>query len=207
MTDRHTLMDRLKRSIDELAYPYSHRERLQRSGGKAAWHITKHPPLIVQLRSHGKDDDGPTAGCDRPAYGSAPPVGLHEIDRHAAIQTGCLSWLARMEVAARASLEESLRALVGGAAMLDSDALSDLVADVWAWRCWARTITGWDQPPWKPHGPCPVCRAIGGLRVREAARCATCVECWAYWDRASIIQLADYIRLWAESQQAARQAA
>ncbi|CAM3431027.1 hypothetical protein [Stackebrandtia soli] len=197
--DRGHLMARLAQAIDELAYPYTHRERLPDAVDRgAAWHVTKHPPLITQLRTHTKDDEGP-AVRGRPAYGSAPPVGLHEIDRYAAIQTGCLEWLSRMGTEPRVSLEESLRALVGGAARLDGDALSELAGNVWAWRCWTRTITGWDTPPWRPHGPCPGCGTIGALRVREAAHTATCVECWLYWDRASITELADYIRLWSES--------
>ncbi|MGH8880672.1 MAG: DUF7341 domain-containing protein [Stackebrandtia sp.] len=190
--DRHVLMDRLKACVDELAYP----RRIRKPGDQASY--TRFPPLVAQLRMTEKD--GGLAGAGRPVYESSAPTCLEAIDRYQVIDRQCRAWLRRMGRPARHRLEESLRGLVGFASRLDAPSLAELVSDAHAWRAWARSVTGWAEPAWRPHGPCPQCRAIGGLRVRAKPRAATCVNCWAFWDAAGVVKLGDYIRLWSQSQ-------
>ncbi|MGH8792629.1 MAG: hypothetical protein ACRDXX_08290 [Stackebrandtia sp.] len=199
--DRHTLMRRLADSVDQLAYPYAHREVVEHTHNghvRRYGHVTRHAPLVTQLSRSVE----PSAGvCDgrRASYASAPSARLDAIDRYRVVAQGCARWLAAMEVSPRATLTQNVRALVGGAHMLDAEALADLVAEVRKWWVWTRVVTGWDTPAWTPHGPCPVCENLGGLRVRLAAAVATCVECGAAWDRDAIGSLAEYIHLWSTS--------
>lgn len=203
-TPRHVLMDRLHRSIDALAYAYSHTEVIDavRTDGSAYRyrHISRHPSLLEQLaesvsgNSTGNSDDGP-----RGIFASGAPVSLEAIDRHRAIAAECRDWLARTGTAPRGNLGADVRALPGAAARLDTDAVAELAGRARAWVCWARTMAGWDSAPWSPDSPCPVCSVHGALRVRLSARTGMCVDCGAYWDRSSIEKLAEFVRLWSES--------
>lgn len=201
--DRHVLMTRLKGSIDALGWRHTHTEVIDArkpDGTPYRYrHITHHPPLVEQLVMRPKDIEAPEGG-GRGVYESSPPAHLHAIDRHRAIQDACLEWLRRMRVPPRSGLSECLRALVGAANRLDVATLEELVDDARTWWCWARTITGWDDAPYAPWGPCPVCQRIGAIRVRIRTRTAVCVECWAHWDTAGLDKLAAYIRMWAETQ-------
>ncbi len=202
--DRHLLMTRLKANVDALAYRHRHTEpiKARRPDGTPYTyrHDTTHAPLIEQLVMRPKDIEAPDGG-GRAVYESSPPSHLHAIDRHRAIETEALQWLRRMRIPARPRLTQCLSALVGGANRLDAEALAELVAASRSWWRWARTITGWDDPPYAPWGPCPVCKRIGSIRARPKPRTAVCVECWASWDSAGVDKLAEYIRLWGETQE------
>ncbi|WP_052305081.1 DNA cytosine methyltransferase [Stackebrandtia nassauensis] len=204
--DRDTLMRRLTESIDALAYPFAHREVVEttHNGRPHRYpHITRHPPLIVQLARAIETSSGeagePLAGF-RGIFTSEPAARLDAIDRHEAINAAARDWLSEMDIRPRRATVDNLRALVGGAARLDAESLAALTRDARSWWVWARTITGWDSAPWKPHGPCPQCERLGTLRVREAARTAMCVECGAWWDPGGIHTLAAFVRMWHESQ-------
>jgi hypothetical protein len=203
--DRHLLMTRLKGNIDALAYRHSHTEivRATKPDGTPYTyrHITRHAPLVEQLVMRPKDAEAPADGGGRGVYESSPPSHLHAIDRHRAIEAECLEWLRRMRIPPRPVLTKCLSALVGGANRLDVEALAELVDASRSWWRWARTITGWDDPPYAPWGPCPVCRRVGSIRARATPKTAVCVECWASWDSSGVDELGRYFRMWAETQE------
>jgi hypothetical protein len=83
---------------------------------------------------------------------------------------------------------------VGIATTLDDDNLGRLAREVNRWWTWARVVTGWDSPPWRPNVDCPMCARRGGLRVRLNDRSAACLECGETWDHTTIGLLAEHLR-------------
>jgi hypothetical protein len=74
--------------------------------------------------------------------------------------------------------------------------LRNLDKTVRLWLTWARTLTGWDSPAFRPNVKCPACGMRGSLRVRLDRGTACCVEpnCYATWDQDTIGILAQIIR-------------
>jgi hypothetical protein len=67
--------------------------------------------------------------------------------------------------------------------------------DVKRWWQQARITTGWDMPAFKPNAACPVCEAMGTLRVKVDG--ALCVEpkCRTTWDATQVGLLGEHVRL------------
>jgi len=195
---RDVLTARLLGSLDALAYDHTHTETCPSDDGGVRRHTSRHPPLVTQLRDTGRttSEEGPGA---RAGYDSALPVRVDAVDRLAAIADGAREWLARMGIRPRGDALADLRAIPGGLPVLLYDDLDALTREARAWWCWARTVTGWDSPPWTPHAPCPVCETLGGLRVRLATRTGVCVDCGASWDRDTVEVLGRWVRAWSES--------
>lgn len=85
-----------------------------------------------------------------------------------------------------------------------------------SWWVQARCVTGWEDPPYVPHVPCPNvdCERWDTLRIRVTDRIATCVECHATWTALDVdehgagadqwIRLGQYVRWAAEHLSGAR---
>lgn len=180
--------------IRELTEPTTHREPFTittiRAG--AIWnetrhHVTSHPSLIVQLL----DAIEPSSSAEdgkRPAFGSKPTARLEAIDAALRIDHESARWLRNLGHDDPGTTVDCVRGL--GPHALDRD----LAADIRRWWSWARTLTGWDTPPWKPANTCPICAERGTLRIRLAHHTGTCTNCWSTWEPDMIGLLADHIR-------------
>lgn len=138
-----------------------------------------------------------SAGHVRRRPASIPPARLEAINASIQIEAGAAMWMLRAGLQLRQDAQRNIRALVG--AQLDSDALSELLADLRRWYSWAATLTGWERPAWKPRAPCPLCGVVGGLRVRLDRSTAVCANCGEGWDPSTIGLLADHVRQVAEA--------
>lgn len=197
MTD----LDDLLANADELTDPRRHTEVI------SAWDRNRNkrtkrrtitlPSLLVQLAEAvvpGEayvEQDGAQGG-----FASSPPARLDAIDRLLAIEAGAARWVTSIGLTLRTDTAGNIRALVGIAATLDSDTLDALATEIYLWRTWAATVTGWQTPPWRPRASCPVCETIGTLRVRLDRKTACCMSCGEAWDESDgrIFLLADHIR-------------
>lgn len=140
----------------------------------------------------------------RPGFASRPPARLDAIDRLLAIEAGAVRWVTSIGLTPRDTTAGNIRALVGISGTLDSDTLAALVTEVYLWRNWAMTVTGWRTPPFRPHVPCPVCDKVGSLRIRLDQSTACCMDCGEAWTETdgSLGLLAEHIRLESERKSA-----
>ncbi|GIJ50013.1 hypothetical protein Val02_68990 [Virgisporangium aliadipatigenens] len=201
MIDREHLLHRIAQDVTALVDPYDHAESVEVQDGPRRRRrriITRHPPLLDQL-ADAVEPSRAAAGGGLRGYASTPSARLDAVDRLLAIDAGAAMWLTvRLGEPLRADTPANLRGLVGAAHWFDDDNLADLAAAVRGWHTWARTVTGWDTPPWRPNAPCPACEYNGGLRVRLGTGTAICVECGAAWDADTISTLGRYVRTYTE---------
>lgn len=200
-------------AADELTNPRQHTEILEawdrNRNLKRRRRTTTMPSLLTQLAQaiipgEAYTEDDPTAAS---SFGPRPPARLDAIDRLLAITAASARWCASLHLRLRDQPERNIRALVGAAAVLDSDTMRTLRDDLHTWRTWAATVTGWQRPPDTPRAPCPLCEHYSTLRVRLDRYTACCLHCGGAWDHANIGLLADYVRQYlAASEQAARAA-
>lgn len=182
--------------IRDLTQPYKHEQPYDRIVGgqvKPAKHVTRHPSLIDQLRAAetaGRGSDGQVSG-----YESRPAARLEAIATLTQIDTEAATWITWRRHKLRPTTEDNLRAVVGIATDLGPDDRSELAGEVRRWLTWARVVTGWDSPPWRPNVPCPMCAVKGGLRIRLLEESAACLDCGSVWDKGTIGLLAEEIRL------------
>lgn len=196
---RARLLRRLTADIDSLTEAEDHAETIDTGARQRRRVITHHASLLDQLSEAVEPSTSATEGGQR-GYGSVPSARLDAIDRLLAIDAGAAIWVVRLGQPLGATTPANLRILTGFARWLPDDDLAVLVGDVRAWVAWARTVTGWDVPPWRPDAPCPVCAGRGGLRVRLASRTAICADCGASWDSDGIEALGNFVRLWSTPQ-------
>lgn len=137
----------------------------------------------------------------RPGFASRPPARLDAIDRLLAIEAGAARWVVSIGLTLRDTTAGNIRALVGVSGTLDSDTLAALLTEVYLWRNWAATVTGWQTLPWRPRVPCPVCEALGSLRIRLDRKTACCMDCGEAWGEDAIGLLAEHIRLEGEKEE------
>ena len=132
----------------------------------------------------------------KPGFRSTPPARLDAIDRLLAIDAGAARWVQSVGLTVRATTAGNIRALIGISGTLDSDTLQALTTEVYLWRNWAATVTGWQSPPWKPRAACPICDTKDTLRVRLDRKTACCMACGEAWGESDggIFLLADHIR-------------
>jgi len=184
-------------AVRDLTQPYTHIEPYAVVDGKGRvrpkHHLTKHPSLLDQLRAaetagHGNEDQ-PAGG-----YESRPAARLEAIATLNAIDSEVATWITWRRNTVRPTTEANLHAIVGVAADLVLADRRELAVEVRRWLTWARVVTGWDSPPWRPNVPCPMCATKGGLRIRLIEEAAACLDCGAAWDRDSIGLLAEEIR-------------
>lgn len=183
--------------VHALVDPYHHVEPYNIVDGgkvKPKHHLTKHPSLLDQLRAaetagHGSEDQ-PAGG-----YESRPAARLEAIATLNTIDSEVATWITWRRRTVRGTTEANLRAIVGIATDLGQDDRRELAGEVRRWLTWARVVTGWDSPPWRPNVPCPMCGVKGGLRIRLLEESAACLDCGSAWDRGTIGLLAEEIRL------------
>lgn len=78
----------------------------------------------------------------------------------------------------------------------DKRVQAELARDMRRWWTWARIVSGWDSPAWRPDNTCPMCGERRTLRINLAAQAAFCVHetCHETWDETRIGLLAEHIR-------------
>lgn len=187
-------------AADELTDPRRHVEVLtawdHNRNKKTRRRITTLPSLLEQLGEAVVPGETYVEGdAARSGFASRPPARLDAIDRLLAIEASAARWVASVGLVVRESATGNIRALVGISATLDSDTLAALVTEVYLWRNWAATVTGWQTPPWRPRVPCPVCDVLGSLRIRLDRKTACCIDCGEAWGEDAIGLLAEHIRL------------
>jgi hypothetical protein len=185
-------------ALHDVYDPVSHRR-------KTMTHHTDQPSLLDQLRqalvpAPDQDEGASTGG----SYESRPPLNSDALDCLMRIEAWSARWVSvGLSMALRPDVEGNLRALVGAGAAMEDDRLDSLVWEVRSWHVWARTVTDWQAPPWRPHCPCPHCEHRGGLRVKLDTHTAVCTACGAVWGPESIGILADHVRECGEDQRVA----
>lgn len=156
-------------------------------------HRTLHASLLDQLATAVEPSSATQAGAR--GYESSPAARLDAIDMLRKIDRAASGWLVVLHVTVRTTTADNLRALVG--AVPDDQATAAAKAAK-RWVTWARIVTGWDVPAWRPNAPCPACDVRGSLRVRVDPMSAMCIEegCETTWneDDGGIAILAEYIR-------------
>lgn len=147
-------------------------------------HRVHTPGLLQQMREQIHDaTERPDERGGKNSLGSKPPTNLDVIDRLAAITRGVQEWRGIRQLP---HLETELRHLVGDAANhFDLDEQQRLAHDTDRWVTWARIVTGWDTPPFRPHVPCPDC-GDRALRIHLGDANAYCAHCGTTWDRATL---------------------
>lgn len=200
--DRADMLTRIAETADALTEPSKHVEPItdwtdQRNRTQRRVWVTDQPSLLDQLAAAvipGEVYMEPQGPAAKTKHGSTPNARLDAVDRLLAIEAGAAKWCVELRVALRERPESNIRALVGAAAGLDSDAQERLLRDLSAWRLWAATVAGWRVPAWRPNAPCMVCERRDALRVRLDKGTACCVACGAVWDRHEIDGLAEFVR-------------
>jgi hypothetical protein len=195
---RERMMHHLVEHVAALTEGNDHAETIDTDTRQRRRVVTHHASLLDQL-SDAVEPSATAAEGTRSGYTSAPSARLDAIDRLLAIDAGAAMWLVRCRLPLGATTPDNLRRLTDHARWLTDDDLGALIADVRSWVAWARTVTGWDTPPWRPDAPCPACEHRGGLRVRLSSRTAVCVDCGASWDTDGVEALGNFVRVWSTS--------
>lgn len=180
----------------ELCEPRTHGEPFTTRQG-TTWitqrHYTRHPSLLDQLRL--AIEPSTTVEDGRRPFASKPSARLEAIDRLMDIEAQSDDWVIRLGIGdVKAPAEDNLHALAGAYPGMGPTEARLYARDLRRWLSWAKTVTGWDSPAWRPNAPCPLCEAKGSLRVRLAESTGVCVECGEAWDPGTIGLLADHIR-------------
>lgn len=186
MTDART---ELADFIAALVDPYATAETYA-IGATTRVHRVRHDPLVDQLAAAAEPSGSGYDGHSVPS--SRPSARLDAIDRLLAIEAGAAALLWRARQPLSDDVKTNLRRLVG-VPWSDTE-LAEVLKTARRWLAWARTVTGWDAPPFRPHVRCPACDWRDSLRIRLAEQSACCVECGAAWDSATVGVLAEYIR-------------
>lgn len=185
---------------EELCDPRQHTERIfgwrNRNRVLERIHITTQAGLLTQLRTAIQ----PAATTDETGSAvpaSRPPLLIEALSRHLEIAMRTNRWIHHTRLPNRGQPEHNIRALVGAVHTLTSDEQHALRADLRQWRSWAAVLSGWANPPYCPHVPCPNpdCSKLGTLRIiidRHKGMCSACGHIWDDQD-GSINLLATYI--------------
>lgn len=181
-------------AADDLTDGRQHTERIPYWDGnrnrKVRVHTVVLPGLLAQLYESVTPTSGGEGGA-RPHPGSRPPLALEALSTHAVIATSAVKWCWDMRVELRDTTEGNIRALVGAAALLDTDTLHRLRADLRRWRTWCAVMTGWERVDTYPEVACPNCGKLGTLRVNLTAERGYCtnperddagLRCGATWE-------------------------
>lgn len=195
VTDPRTdLADAVSALVDPIRHAETYVLRAPYPGGPGAAevrvHRTVHASLLDQLATAVEPSSATQAGAR--GYESSPSARLDAVDmlRRIAIDAGV--WLIDLGLPPRGDTAGNLRALVGSA--MTDEQLRNIARDAARWVTWARIVTGWDVPAYRPNVVCPACAVRGGLRLRVDPVSAACVGCGATWGSdAEIAVLAECI--------------
>ena len=193
--------------IQELTQPTQHRELYMRKR-KPRYHVTSNPPLLVQLGASAMPSYDHIDGAGKVA-GSRPTANVDAIDTANRINTQALAWLQHYNLDTTGNTLDHIRRLAPTATAGHCHQPKPRNGccphhDIRRWWTWARTTTGWDQPPWQPHNTCPLCGTLGTIRVRVTEKLASCTndECRATWEPDTFGLLVEHIRTENGEQQA-----
>ena len=191
---RDALVQRVAADVDALVEPSTHVQPYTVQVGKETVtrsHRIRFPSLLNQMRDQSHDGTAPPDddGGSFDTFGSKPPVNLQAIDRLRAIHDGVKNWRGKQKLE---KLETELRHLVSDSTSLVDDELEALARDVGRWVTWARIVTGWTTPPFRPNADCPHCEHRD-LHVHLSDANAFCGHCGSTWDRDTIGLLAAHI--------------
>jgi hypothetical protein len=178
------------RVVERLWTPDAHRNKRMRK----IWIVTL-PSLLDQLAAAVVPGESyaVTEDTAHTAFASRPAARLDAVDRLLAIEAGAASWCLRMALSLREEPASNIRALVGAAPTMASGDQRTLLGDLNAWRIWAATVTGWEQPPHAPRAPCPLCDQPASLRIRLERETGCCLACGAAWDATNMGLLTAHI--------------
>jgi hypothetical protein len=199
MIDRSRMLQDIADTADALTEPHQHHEPIHdydqhRNKRMRRVYTTTQPGLLHALWEAIEPGRADTNGAQGGGFGSAPPLCLEALSRHTAIQIG-VTWLCwTIGTPQRDTTASSIRALVGAAANIDSDAQRFMLRELRTWRTWCAVMTGWQTPAYAPNVPCPACEKASGLRINLGRKTAMCIHCDARWDEDRIGVLADYVR-------------
>jgi hypothetical protein len=196
----------LHQMIRELTQPTQHHEPYLRKR-KPRYHTTNNPPLLAQLDESAMPSNNRIDGAGTVA-GSRPAANVDAIDTARRINRDATDWLnhySSVIINGDTDLARDIQRwwitdgdIVDRVRRLALIALydHDLANDIRRWWTWARTTTGWDQPPWQPHNTCPLCAHLGTIRVRAEEKLASCTndECRATWEPDTFGLLVEHIR-------------
>lgn len=204
----HDPMD-LASCVRELTEHHSHAERYQVRRGQTWFvsnHVTKVPPLIVQLLigdvPSGAVEEGPRAG-----FTSKPTARLDAIDAAIRIDLRASRWVKDLGEDDPGDKRDPKtgRYMLGSGTIACVQLLHGLSAsaqhcgrraagrdretrkitcctwhqidhDIRGWWTQARIVTGWDAPAWNPDNTCPVCGERGTLKIRLVEQLAMCTK-------------------------------
>ncbi|WP_152203621.1 DUF7341 domain-containing protein [Georgenia thermotolerans] len=190
---RAAILDRVNR----LTRPITTREKYDTEDGTRT-HVTRHPSLLGQLASAVTGTTGPSTAGGK-GFESKPAARLDALDALTRIEQEARWWVAALYGPRRATAAANLQWLAGHATTMPTHDLADLDHDTRSWVAAATTISGIDQPAWRPYIPCPNCDEKGTLRIRTDPVYATCVACGEGWDRSTVGAIADHLDIVTQS--------
>jgi hypothetical protein len=200
MTD---LLTEIADTISLLVDPWQHAEAVRtwdhNRHAKIRWHRTAQDSLMDQLAEAAFPSAGADGDASAVAYASRPPANLEAVAAHSAITIGATKWAWSLGAQIRDTPADTLRGLATKADVAEQ---RELLRELQHWLRWARIVTQWESPPWRPAAPCPQCGhrggEAGGLLVNLTAETAICTACRASWgdveDDPPLALLAEHVR-------------
>ena len=185
--------------IHELTQPTQHRQPYWLTlTGQTRQHTTTNPPLITQLRNAARPLATTGTGGVNPAA-SRPSASIDAIDTLNRIDTEARDWLLAYGHDHAGTTIERIARLAPTATANHCHQPKPQPGccphhDIERWWTWARITTGWDQPAFNPNNTCPTCATRGTIRIRLEDRIASCSNCRATWNPATIGLLAAHIK-------------
>lgn len=152
-----------------------------------------HPPLLDQLRAAISGRIGHPEGGST-AFASRPGARIDALDTLTRIETDTRNWVNQLGGHPRSTAEGNLWYLNGATADMGATDLDFLDHDTRSWHAGAAITSGWDEPAWRPHVPCPNCETTDTLRIRTDPIMGYCTHCGEGWDQATIGILGNHVQ-------------
>lgn len=198
-------LDKLLEAVDELTRPRRHREGLTPDMAPLDARTRKpiHGAVIQHVASLLEQlEDCPPANTlvldnGHPVPDSRPNANIESLDALAAVERESRWLLTYLGGTGRDTAADNLRGLVGMFDQLLIEQQRDLAQIAQRWASRAKSVTGWEDPPFSPNNTCPLCAASRTLRIRVISISdahASCVACGETWTPDTIGLLAEHIR-------------
>ncbi len=196
-----TPLDRLTHAVDELTRPRSMRQPYTYRSPHGTLITTEHIVNVVSLLEQLHHTPlletlGDNNGLHTPP-GSRPAGSLERLAALETIRREATRLNTYMHGPTRNDLDHILRGLIGVATMQDTDTQEHLATTSHRWLSLAWSVTGWNDPPFRPDNKCPLCEARHSLRVRVITASdvhASCCQCGEVWTPDTINVLIAHIR-------------